>query len=330
MRSLRNGHGESEGSHGCVHILGPIEARAGGRQLKLGGPRQLTLLAVLVLHANRAVSRDTLIDAVWGAARPGADNRVAMGVSRLRKALEPLGSHDSRLRPVTGGYLLSLASDEVDADAFAAGMLAGQRALDEGAPARAVELIDAALMLWRGPPLAEVSFDDFAQAEIRRLEELRLGGLETRTDAYLQLGRHRQIIGELRAMLTQEPTRERIAAQLMLALYRSGRQAEALEIYQRTRLHLTGQLGLQPGPALESLQRQILHHSLSLHRTWQDDPLLAPHIALAYQPQHIPHREPDPQDSVVLGRRSSSWNSQTIPARLTQSHTYGRSDLLPV
>ena len=135
-----------------------------GQRLALGGPRQLTLFAVLVLHANRAVSRDALIDAVWEP-RPGADNRLQMAVARLRKTLEGLdGDAGSRVQTVGGGYLLSIAPGELDADGFHAGVHAGTRALEAGDFAKAAGLLHEALALWRGPPLAEVAFEDFAQA----------------------------------------------------------------------------------------------------------------------------------------------------------------------
>ena len=137
----------------------------------------------------------------------------------------------------------------------------GQRALDAADPARASELLSAALALWRGPPLAEVAFEDFAQSEIRRLEELRLGALEARNDAELQLGRHVRLVAELESLVASEPTRERLVGQLMLALYRSGRQADALAVYQRARTRLADELGLEPGPALRALQAQVLEQA---------------------------------------------------------------------
>ena len=153
---------------------------------------------------------------------------------------------------------------ELDAEVFAARVREGRRALDAGEPARAAELLRKALALWRGPALAEVCFEDFAQAEIRRLEELRLVALEARVDCDLELGRHVQLIGELEGLLAVQPTRERVASQLMLALYRSARQGDALEVYQRTRVQLAEQLGLEPGPALKALQAQILEQAPSL------------------------------------------------------------------
>ena len=200
----------------------------------------------------------------WPSARKDIDNRLQMAIARLRKALEPLNGADGpRLQTVRGGYLLSVAPGELDADLFHGAVHAGTRALEAGEPAEASDLIGSALELWRGPPLAEVGFEDFAQPEIRRLEELRFRALECRIDAELALGHHADTIGELEALLTEAPTREHLAEQLMLALYRSGRQAEALAIYQRVRAALTTELGLEPGPGLRSVQLEILGQGTS-------------------------------------------------------------------
>ena len=246
-------------------VLGPVEAWTDDRRLVLGGARQVKLLAFLLLNANRAVSSDAVIDAVWGAEREGAAKRLQMAVVRLRKALEPLDRPDGpRLRTVRGGYLLSVEPGELDAERFAGSVREGRRALEVGEPARASELLTEGLAMWRGPPMAEVSFEDFAQAEVRRLEELRLVALESRIDAELALGRGVEVIAELEGLLAEQPTREHLASQLMLALYRSGRQSAALEVYQRTRTHLANELGLEPGPALKALQSQILEQDPAL------------------------------------------------------------------
>jgi predicted ATPase/DNA-binding SARP family transcriptional activator len=249
-------------------VLGPIEAWTDDDQLVLGGPRQVALLAFLLLNANRAVSADGVIDAVWGAERTGAAKRLQMAVSRLRRALQPLDRSDGpRLRTVGGGYLLSVGPGEVDAAVFAERVRNGRRALEEGDPADASKLLAQALALWRGPALAEVAFEDFAQTEIRRLDELRLSALESRIDADLQLRRHGELVAELEELLAQHPARERIAGQLMTALYRSGRQADALQVYQRTRKQLAEELGLEPGPALQTLQKQILRQDPALSQS---------------------------------------------------------------
>jgi DNA-binding SARP family transcriptional activator len=242
-----------------------------------------------------------------------------MGVARLRKALGPLnGDGESPLRTVGGGYLLTVRPCELDAERFTARLEDGLDALNTGNAARAAELLREAMKVWRGTPLAEVYFEDFAQPELRRLEEMRLVALESRIEAELQLGRHEHLIGELAAILAHEPTRERVASQLMLALYRSGRQADALDVYQRTRIHLATQLGLEPGPALTALQVQMLRHCPSL------DPSHRPgnHIQAA-RPPGDDHRAavPDWTNSrpALVGRgfNSSTSPSRPLPTRLT-------------
>ena len=206
----------------------------------------MVLFAFLLLHANKAVSRDVVNDAVWGADQVRADSRLRMAIARLRRSLEPLERGGAPLvRTVSSGYLLSVGPGELDADAFSSDVQAGWRELEAGNPAGAAQLLSRALLLWRGPPLSEVAFEDFAQPEIRRLEELRLVAIEGRVDAELQLGRQAALVGELEALLAEQPTRERLAGQLMTALYRCGRQADALEVYQRTRVRLAR--GGRPG-----------------------------------------------------------------------------------
>jgi len=252
-------------------ILGPVEAWIEGERLPLGGPRQLSLLAFLLLHANRAVSSEALLDGVWSDAdRNGGTKRVSVAIARLRTALEPLCRGGAPvLQTVTGGYMLSLSPDELDADRFDAIVREGRAALAAGEVAQAGERLRTALAMWRGPALADVSFETFAQDEIRRLEELRLLALETRIDADLQLGADAVLVGELEALLQLHPTREHVARQLMLALYRSGRQAEALDVYRRTRAYLTSALGLEPGPALRAMQSQILEQAPTID-PWSD------------------------------------------------------------
>jgi DNA-binding SARP family transcriptional activator len=288
-------------------VLGSVGAWSDERRLLLGGPQQVKLLAFLLLSANRATSADELIDAIWGAERDGAAKRLHMGVLRLRKALAPLDGPDgSRVRTVSGGYLLELGSGDLDAGVFTQRVRDGRRALEGGDPARASALLTGALGLWRGPPLAEVAFEDFAQAEIRRLEELRLVALETRIEADLQLGRDAELIAELDTLLVEQPTRERLAGQLMLALYRAGRQTQALDVYQRTRTHLAREVGLEPGPTLRRLQTQILEHASDLAPAQR---------AAARSPQSITTR-PAPSRLQLCGRFGVELDGRRIEGLL--------------
>lgn len=245
-------------------VLGAIELRCGERLLPAGGPRQVALLAFLLLHANRAASADELIDALWGEQEaPGALKRLQVAITRLRGALagarpEPV------LRTVAAGYLLEVTPEECDAGVFEALLDDGRRTLDAGAAERAAELLGEALALWRGPAFADVAYESFARAEIRRLEELRLAAQELRFEAGLRLGRHAALVADLEALVVANPTRERLAGELMVALYRAGRQVDALEAYGQVRARLSADLGLEPGPELKALQRAILEQAPSL------------------------------------------------------------------
>ena len=254
-------------------ILGPVELTDGERRLPVGGPRQVALLAFLLLNANQAVSADQLIDALWGEDAGRAVKRLQMSVARLRKTLNADGPNgDAALKTVSGGYLLAVARGELDADVFQTGVEDGRRALDEGEATRAAGVLREALGLWRGPALAEVAYEAFAQAEIRRLDELRLTALEARIEADLQLGRHAQVIGELEALVASHPAREQLVGQLMVALYRCGRQSEALEAYSRARQALVSEIGVEPGPQLRRLHEAVLRQDASL----EPQPAIAP------------------------------------------------------
>jgi predicted ATPase/DNA-binding SARP family transcriptional activator len=243
-------------------ILGPLEVCTdGGPKLDLAG-KQKALLAVLLLHANEAVSTDRLIDALWGAEPPGtAGKALQVYVSRLRKLLEPEGKELLVTRPP--GYALELGEHELDLRRFEQ-LRADAGKLLNGDPAAADAKLREALALWRGPPLADFAFEPFAQSEIARLEELHLAALEDWIDALLALGRHADVVGELEALVTKHPLRERLRAQLMLALYRSRRQAEALDAYQSARHALVDELGIEPSPELQELEGRILRQDPSL------------------------------------------------------------------
>ena len=235
-------------------VLGPLEVRDGEESLPLAGAKQRALLALLLVHANHVLSRDRLIDELWGGEPPEtAVQSLQVYVSRLRKLLPA----DALLtRPP--GYLLEVAPDELDLQRFERLLDAGREALAQGESEEASRLLHDALALWRGPALAEFAFERFAQGEIGRLEDLRLAAVEERIEADLVLGRHADLIGELEALIVENPYRERLRGQLMLALYRSGRQAEALEAYQAARHALVDELGIEPGADLQRLEKAIL------------------------------------------------------------------------
>ena len=233
-------------------LLGPLEVVEHGRVLELGSARQRALLAVLLLHANEVVSVDRLIDELWGRSPPATAGKILqVYVSRLRKELG-----DGRLLTRSPGYLLRADRTELDFARFEQ-LIANADMAD---PLAAASELRRALALSRGPPLADLEYEPFAQAEIVRLEELRWTALELRIDADLAAGRHADVIGELEALIAAHPLRERPRGQLMLALYRSGRQAEALEAYRRARRVLSGaSSGLEPGEELRRLEQAILH-----------------------------------------------------------------------
>jgi DNA-binding SARP family transcriptional activator len=238
-------------------ILGPLEVIEGGRQLTLGGPRQRALLALLLTRANEVVSTDRLIDELWGAQAPGtAANTLQYHVSRLRKTLAP----SKAIVTQDPGYLIQVGANELDLFRFERFVEEAQ----EATPQVAAQLLRDALGLWRGPALADVAQESFAQAEIRRLEELRVAAIERRVEADLALGRHGQLIAELEHLVRRHPLREGIRGQLMLALYASGRQSDALAVYRQTRSLLVEELGVEPSPALQELETAILRHDPAL------------------------------------------------------------------
>jgi YVTN family beta-propeller protein len=241
-------------------ILGPVEVSAEGRVIEIGGPRLRRLLAILLLHANEPVSRGTLVHDLWGDEPPaGAQGSLEVYISRLRKAL---GSPVLVTRP--GAYCLKIDDGQLDAHRFERLVGRGRSELAAGEPGPAAASLRAALELWRGPALGNLASEPFAQVEAPRLEELRLGATEDRIDADLALGRHADVTGELEALVAVHPLRERLHGQLMLALYRGGRQAEALAAYRAARQMMVRELGLEPGPALQRLERAILRQDRAL------------------------------------------------------------------
>ncbi len=248
-------------------ILGPIELWSKGSQVRLGGVKQRALLAVLLLHRNEVVSVDRLIDELWEGHPPAtAVKTVQVHVSQLRKALgrDKHGDADEILVTRSPGYMLRVRADELDSDRFERLVEDGRHTLRAGDLQQASQLLLEALSLWRGPALADFALDAFAQTEIARLEEARVSAIEERIDADLAAGRHQALIGELETLVHANPLRERLRGQLMLALYRSERQAEALAAYQDARRMLDEELGLEPSESLQRLERAILVHDAAL------------------------------------------------------------------
>ena len=256
-----------------VRLLGPLEVLKDGRPVALGGPKPRTLLATLALESGRVVSVDRLVENLWPASAPEtALHAVQVYVAQLRKTL---GRQVIAKRPP--GYGLELESDCIDVNRFARLVGEGRAALQAGSPETAEPVLREALTLWRGPALADFLYEPFAQGEIARLEELRLVALEERIDTDLELGRHLELAPELEALVQAEPLRERPRGQLMLALYRSGRQADALAAYRAAREALVEELGIEPGPELKELEAAILR---------QDDSLLPETVAVAPSMQY--------------------------------------------
>ncbi len=245
-----------------ARILGPLEVLVEGTRLEIPGGKQRELLALLLIHANEVVSSDRLVDELWGASPPASATKTLQAlVSRLRGTL---GASAEALQTHGQGYRLVVGDGQLDAGVFREGLEEGRRLLARGEPEQASRVLGEALALWRGPALAEFRYADFAQAEIARLDELRLAAQEERIEAELELGHHTELVVELSALVAEHALRERLRAQLMLALYRSGRQAEALQTYQDGRHVLAEELGLEPAESLQRLERQILEQDIAL------------------------------------------------------------------
>ena len=242
-------------------ILGPLSVGDGGSEIALGGARPRALLAILLLHRGQVVLRERLIEDLYGSEPPPAAGKALHAhVSRLRRALGP----SSGLHTRAGGYALELQPGALDSERFEDLVEQGKRLRAAGRHDDAAAGLRQALALWRGPPLADFTYEDFAQGEITRLEALRLDAVEERVEADLACGRHAELVAELERLVGEEPLRESLRGQLMLALYRSDRQAEALEAYQAGRRLLTEGLGLDPGRALRELEGSILRQDPAL------------------------------------------------------------------
>ena len=242
-------------------ILGPLEVVDGDALIDIPGTKLRALLALLLLHPNQVMSTDRLVDGLWGEAPPKtAANTLQSHVSHLRNALTRKGAGENGNLVVTRfpGYLLAVDPEQIDAGRFERLAEAGRRALDDSSPDEAVIKLTDALALWRGPALADFAFEPFASSEGARLEELRLAVVADRMEAQLALGRHSDVAGELRQLVDEHPLRERLWAQLMTALYRCGRQAEALRAFSELRRVLGDELGIEPSHELQRLEEAIL------------------------------------------------------------------------
>ncbi|HEY7075471.1 MAG TPA: BTAD domain-containing putative transcriptional regulator, partial [Solirubrobacteraceae bacterium] len=260
-------------------VLGPVQVSTGAGAVDLASGKQVALLACLLIGRGEVVSRDRLIEALWAEQPPAsAVNSLQVFVHALRRRLGP-----ERIERQGPGYRLRLHAGELDLERFEALVARGRSELARGDHEAAAASLREALGLWRGQAYEDVAYEAFAQTEAARLAELRLAALEDRIEADLALGRHRDLVAELEALVAEHPSRERLCGQLMLALYRSDRQAGALEAFQRTRRAMHDQLGLEPGPALQALQRAILEQDAAL-AVEPAPPRARPHLPAAATP----------------------------------------------
>jgi DNA-binding SARP family transcriptional activator len=243
-------------------VLGPLEVIDDGETVDIGPRKQRSLLALLLINVNRVVATDHILEELWGDDAEGKENALWVYVSRLRAVLEPEHSKRSEFSVLVTrdhGYMLSLDPGSFDQNRFEKGASEGRSRLRADPPA-ASALLSEALAEWRGHPLQDFTYDDFAQSEITRLTELRLGALEDRIDADLRQGRSGELVAELESLHQQHPVRERLVEHLMLAQYRSGRQADALRTFERFRRHVDEELGIEPSPELRRLEENVLLH----------------------------------------------------------------------
>ena len=263
--------------HMEFRILGPLEVLDEGHRVALGGSKQRALLALLLLHRGETLGTERLIDELWGERPPAtAAKSVQVHVSRLRKALAPAGSELIITREY--GYELAIDGELVDAERFERLMGEGRDELAVGDAENAAAALEEALSLWRGRPLDDLAYERFAQGEIARLEQLRLVAFEQLIEAKLALGRHAELVAQLETLVAEHPYRERLWGQLMLALYRCERQADALQAYQDARRVLVEELGIEPGERLRELERAMLAQdpALGLRASDQSGVLVTP------------------------------------------------------
>jgi DNA-binding SARP family transcriptional activator len=302
-------------------ILGPLEVRHEGRPVHIGGAKERALLAFLLLHAGEPVSVDRLIDELWGDSPPAtARKSVQVRVAGLRRAVR-----GDVLLTRGDAYLVRLEPNQLDLHRFEQLLSDGSDALAAGDPSAAVTTLHEALGLWRGPALADFAYESFAQPAIARLDELRAHALELRIEAQLELGLHARVIADLEDLVAAHPFRERLRVQLMLALYRDGRQAEALGVYRRTREEFVTELGIEAGPTLQKLQQAILRQDPSL-----DGPVAAPERSILVAPQNarrfaelVAVAEPlarRPRRELILARLVAKGADLTASAALPNEH----------
>jgi YVTN family beta-propeller protein len=274
-------------------VLGPLEVVRDGVTIPLHRPRLRALLALLLLHANEVVSSDRIIDALWADDPPqNATNALQTIVSRLRKQLLDGDNGVAEIiRTRSPGYVIEVAPDDLDLARFERLVQQGREALQAGRAETASRVLRDALATWRGRALADIQYEGLLQRELERLEEERVTALELRIDADLACGRHAALVGELEALVAENPYRERLRGQLMLALYRSGRQAEALAAYQDGRRLLVDELGIEPSRALQQLERSILRQDPNLEQVAAEDVEGPPHKRTS-QSAVSPAREP--------------------------------------
>jgi YVTN family beta-propeller protein len=274
-------------------ILGPLEVSADGRLFPLGSPKQRALLGLLLVHANETLSRDRMIEELWGEAAPATvESAFHSYLSRLRRQLNSVGASGLLVRQAHG-YRLRVEPDQLDVTRFEHLVDEGSEALAARKAELAADRFRQALALWRGPALADLQSERFAVTASARLEDAHVSALEQRLEADLALARHRQLIGELETLVSEHPYRERLRAQLMLALYRSGRQAEALRAYQQARRMLADELGLEPSQELKELEHAML----------RQDPRLA--IEPSVKPQTEPEPAPPPLKTLDVEEQRS-------------------------
>jgi DNA-binding SARP family transcriptional activator/ABC-type transport system substrate-binding protein len=248
-------------------VLGALAVSHEGGQVPLGSRKQRAVLAILLLRANEVVTPDSLIDELWGEhPPPSAAHTLQVYVSRLRAGLRAGRAPEDVLVTRPSGYMLRVGFHELDLDRFEHLAAEGRRALEAGSPDRAADKLREALGIWKGAPLADLAFEPFARVDVERLEERRLAAREDRIEADLALGRHDALVAELKGLVERHPMRERLRGQLMLALYRAGRHADALATYREARDHLVGELGLEPSKALRALEQAVLRQDASLDR----------------------------------------------------------------